>query len=404
MRDLPSSIWAGRGLAYDEQCGLRRLSCAGGAEAMHGVQVWESVGAGQPTAQPPTAAQSAAAPRSVAVGDARANVPGNAVKPAKVLAKQQEKQSGVPGISWQISRFCWQLRWTEKDKKGGSARHIQNFTISSFMKQGLNEVEAEAAALEAAKAFRADLVARGRIKEKLRDESLTSDVPGVKFAKASKKWQVVIPKPGGGRIQGGCFKEKAEAEARALQLRELHGLQRTVKACASRDELRVFQPKVAFPGVTWHVQKQCWQARTSGSKSSIAVARLGLWTTRSRSWRRPLLGQWPGSRSSGRRSKPEKALQRRARLTRREGAGRAEEKPVKRTMSIAHWVRKERCMLQVCQVELILVAFDVATEPAISLSFFWNSLTLRGACSVTNVLLCTCLVAQARSICSDWGA
>ncbi|CAJ1417439.1 unnamed protein product [Effrenium voratum] len=267
MRDLPSSIWAGRGLAYDEQCGLRRLSCAGGAEAMHGVQVWESVGAGQPTAQPPTAAQSAAAPRSVAVGDARANVPGNAVKPAKVLAKQQEKQSGVPGISWQISRFCWQLRWTEKDKKGGSARHIQNFTISSFMKQGLNEVEAEAAALEAAKAFRADLVARGRIKEKLRDESLTSDVPGVKFAKARKKWHVSIPKPGGGRIQGGYFTEKAAAEARATELRELHGLQRTVKRCAARAELPVFQPKVAFPGVTWHVQKQCWQARTSGSKS-----------------------------------------------------------------------------------------------------------------------------------------
>ena len=40
MRDLPSSIWAGRGLAYEEQNGLRRLSCAGGAEAMHGVQVW----------------------------------------------------------------------------------------------------------------------------------------------------------------------------------------------------------------------------------------------------------------------------------------------------------------------------------------------------------------------------
>ncbi|CAJ1364800.1 unnamed protein product [Effrenium voratum] len=263
MRDLPSSIWAGRGLAYDEQCGLRRLSCAGGAEAMHGVQVWESVGAGQPTAQPPTAAQSAAAPRSVAVGDARANVPGNAVKPAKVLAKQQEKQSGVPGISWQISRFCWQLGWTEKDKKGGSARHIQNFTISSFMKQGLNEVEAEAAALEAAKAFRADLVARGRIKEKVRDESRTSAVPGVEFEKGRKKWRVRVRK-GGKRIEGGCFTEKSAAEACALELRELHGLQRTVKRCAAWAELPVFQPKVPFPGVGWHAPSQCWQGRTSG--------------------------------------------------------------------------------------------------------------------------------------------
>ncbi|CAJ1417441.1 unnamed protein product [Effrenium voratum] len=264
MRDLPSGIWAGRGLAYDEQSGLRRLSSAGGAEAMHSVQVWESVGAaGQPAAQPPTAAKSAAAtPGPAAAGG---NVPGNALKPAKVLSKQQEKQSGVPGISWVSPQFTWKLRWTEKDEKGASTRQAQSFTISSFMKQGLNEVEAEAAALEAAKAFRADLVAKGCIKEKVRDESLTSDVPGVSFQKLKKKWLVQIVKPGSRNIHGGYFTEKAEAEARATELRELHGLQRTVKSCAARAELPVFQPKVAFPGVTWHARSQCWQADSKGT-------------------------------------------------------------------------------------------------------------------------------------------
>ena len=43
MRDLPTSVWAGHGWAYDEN-GLRRLSSSGGSHAMQGVEVFESVG------------------------------------------------------------------------------------------------------------------------------------------------------------------------------------------------------------------------------------------------------------------------------------------------------------------------------------------------------------------------
>ncbi|CAJ1404146.1 unnamed protein product [Effrenium voratum] len=262
MRDLPSHIWAGRGWAYD-QSGPQRLSSTGGAEGMQGVQVWESAGtSGQPAAQLPTAApQSAAASGAVAAWAAS-----NAVKPVRVLCKQQEKQSGVPGISWQRSRFCWQLQWTERDSNGASTRHIRSYTISSFMKDGSDEAAAEASALKAAKAFRAELVAEGRIKEKVRDESLTSEVPGVAFAKGRKKWKVEISGSGGRKIQGGYFTQKAAAEERALELRELHGLQRSLKSCASRARLPVFRPKAPFPGVTWHVRDQGWQAGTPGRK------------------------------------------------------------------------------------------------------------------------------------------
>ncbi|CAJ1457804.1 unnamed protein product [Effrenium voratum] len=54
MRDLPSNIWAGRGWVYDEQSGARRLSSAGGADAMKAgsllarpssqLQLWSSRG------------------------------------------------------------------------------------------------------------------------------------------------------------------------------------------------------------------------------------------------------------------------------------------------------------------------------------------------------------------------
>ena len=43
MRDLPTSVWAGHGWAFDEN-GLRRLSSSGGSHAMEGVEVFESVG------------------------------------------------------------------------------------------------------------------------------------------------------------------------------------------------------------------------------------------------------------------------------------------------------------------------------------------------------------------------
>ena len=44
MRDLPTSVWAGRGWAFDEK-GLRRLTSTGGSGAMQGAEVFESVGA-----------------------------------------------------------------------------------------------------------------------------------------------------------------------------------------------------------------------------------------------------------------------------------------------------------------------------------------------------------------------
>ena len=51
MRDLPTSVWAGHGWAFDEN-GLRRLSSSGGSHAMQGVEVFESVGAAAEEVKP----------------------------------------------------------------------------------------------------------------------------------------------------------------------------------------------------------------------------------------------------------------------------------------------------------------------------------------------------------------
>ena len=141
------------------------------------------------------------------------------MKPVHARSTQQEKQSEIPGISWSPGMFRWKLTWTERTAGAGTKRNAY-FSLSRFMKDGRDEAEAEAAALAAAKAFRAELVARGFIKEKLRDERLSSDVLGVRYDKAMKKWRVEISKPGSKTIRGGHFTEKAAAEARATELRE----------------------------------------------------------------------------------------------------------------------------------------------------------------------------------------
>ena len=55
-------------------------------------------------------------------------------------------------------------------------------------------------------------------------------------------------------IDGGWLTEKAAAEAKALELREKHGL---VPTLANRYAgLPVFHPKVPYPGVRWHWREQ----------------------------------------------------------------------------------------------------------------------------------------------------
>ena len=80
--------------------------------------------------------------------------------------------------------------------------------------------------------LRAELVEKGILSApKPPDPNFISEVPGVARDKTSGKCRVrVRPKGGKKVIQGGCFTEKAGAEAKALQLREKDG-QRQLNPC-----------------------------------------------------------------------------------------------------------------------------------------------------------------------------
>jgi len=265
MRDLPTSVWAGRGWAFDEN-GLRRLSSTGGSGAMQGVEVFESVGAAAEELKPKDAivreAASAASHGELPVASAEGP------KPTKFLRHNLVKQSGVQNVRWHPTCQAWSVdfrTYNQQGRKTGKTGRM--FSVAKFMVNGRSEAEADAAALEAAKAFRAELVRKGILEEpKERDPNFTSDVPGVRWSKRDKKWRVQIslkqnnPKERSKLIEGGYFTEKAAAEAEALRLRKLHGLQHEVKAVSTLSALPVFEPKVPYAGVNWNQAEQQWRA------------------------------------------------------------------------------------------------------------------------------------------------
>ena len=57
------------------------------------------------------------------------------------------------------------------------------------------------------------------------------------------------------------FHREGAAEAEALRLRELRGLEREVKAVSTLSALPVFEPKVAYTGVKWEQSEQQWRAQ-----------------------------------------------------------------------------------------------------------------------------------------------
>ncbi|CAK9001381.1 unnamed protein product [Durusdinium trenchii] len=189
--------------------------------------------------------------------------PATSAKPTLFRRDNSGKQSGVSAVKWNKGCWAWEVNFPLFDKKGKTrGRTNRQFSLSKFMKEGVTETEADAAALEAAKAFRAELVKQGVLKEpKPVDPNFTSEVPGVCWAKARKKWQVLLNPKGKKRIHGGRFTDKAAAESKALELAKLHGLERKVTAVGRFSELPIFEAKVPYPGVTWDQARQQWRAQ-----------------------------------------------------------------------------------------------------------------------------------------------
>ena len=232
------------------------LSSADGSHATQGVEVFQSVGV--PNEEAPRDEKTKKVP--VAIAAEHPLLLGVEQKAAQVRRLQLAKQSGVPNIGWNCTNLAWKVRFPKVDSKGEFiSQTSREFAVTKFMVQGRSEAEADAAALEAAKTFHAELVEKGILK--LKDPEFTSEVLGVCWSKSHKKWEVQVSPNKRNRIWGGRFTEKAAAEAKARELREKHGLQLQVKPVPTLANLPVFRPKVPYPGVKWNVREQQWHAQ-----------------------------------------------------------------------------------------------------------------------------------------------
>jgi len=239
------------------------LSSADGSHATQGVEIFQSVGV--PNEEAPRDEKTKEVP--VAIAAEHPLLLEVEQKPATFGRYKLAKQSGVPNIGWNCAGLAWKVQFPKVDSKGEFiSLTSRGFAVTKFMVQGRSEAEADAAALEAAKTFHAELVEKGILREpRLKDPEFTSEVLGVSWGKKEKRWKVDVFLNKSKRIYGGCFTKKAAAEAKALELREKHGLQLQVKPVATLANryagLPVFHPKVPYPGVTWDLQNQKWHAR-----------------------------------------------------------------------------------------------------------------------------------------------
>ena len=278
MRDLPTSVWAGHGWTFDEN-GLRRLSSSGGSHAMQGVEVFESVGLAAEQVKPSDEKIKEEAPIAVTAAEHPLSPP-REQKPNKFTRNNIAKQSGIPNVKWDRMLMAWQVKFPKRDSKGNKISWTNRvFSVKKFMGPGISEAQADALALEAAKAFHAELVEKGILSEpRQKDPNFTSEVPGVQWHKRVQKWQVEINlKSDQKKIYGGVFTEKAAAEAKALELVEKAGLQRRVKPVATLANryagLPVFHPKVPYPGVSWEQRSQQWYSAclVAGAKRNFYI-------------------------------------------------------------------------------------------------------------------------------------
>ena len=219
------------------------------------------------------------------------------------------KQSGIPNVRWDQVTSSWVVDYQENvfssakktsnsSKSSKASKPVRRlFPVKRYMKhlahgQRQREVLADAAALEAAKAYRMELVKKGFLKDV--SERRSSPVPGVLWMADRKRWRVTIQKKAEKsqkhdktmknkkntlktniiKINGGCFKDQAAAEAKALSIAKQLGLQRQVKSVRLLSELPVVQPKVPCRGVKWNQAEQKWRIQCRNAQGTVVNFRV----------------------------------------------------------------------------------------------------------------------------------
>ena len=250
MRDLPTRLWMGNGWIMEED-GMHKLDPSEPGGAMPGVQIFESVGTAVDKSQQDGSEVHAAEPGQAATSKFRG----------------LERQSGVQGITWEKVMPGWRVNTQEAGK-----RARVGFPIRPFLRQGLSEEEAVAAALREAKAHREELVRKGLLKTTKPQQPRQTTVRGLKYNKTSKAWRVQLRDPITKKlVHGGQSPIQEEAELKARELAKELGLHEEVVPVKKLSELKHVEPLGSQPGVKWNLDEQCWRAtyKVAGKQSQM---------------------------------------------------------------------------------------------------------------------------------------
>ena len=191
-----------------------------------------------------------------APAESRAAADASASTGSETAARGGPVLTRVRNIAWNRHTALWCVSWTE----AGKNRQVR-FPISKHLAEGLSEKKAVAAALEEAKAFREDLVRRGKLKH---PKPLTSTVRGVRRTPTGS-FLVQLRNPRTRKLQhGGSFETLAEAEAKARKLAKKLGLRKQLHGQVvpvELSDLPRFEPLGPEQGVAWQIRAQAWYAR-----------------------------------------------------------------------------------------------------------------------------------------------
>ena len=215
-------------------------------------------------AQPPAAGPAAPLPAGAAAPAGYAR--GTSLGDGKVVVSA--KQSGVPGVAWGRAVQAWVVKWYESAQ--GAKRRKKTFPLATFQQPGQGPEAAEAAALQAAVAFRRELERTGQAKAPKKLER-QSGVSGVVWQTSSRSWiaRLQYTDADGKRknIYGGIFTPKDDTpeeveRARLLAVERLRELEREQgRAVEVREGAAA--PRVerqsGVQGICWHIQKGAWQ-------------------------------------------------------------------------------------------------------------------------------------------------
>ncbi|CAK0872766.1 unnamed protein product [Prorocentrum cordatum] len=293
--ELPGWVWKGHGWMLTADYGRRRVTptcIAPGSEVFEGQgQVKVSHNAASDSALDPSAAGEQAtaglqpapaegdAParerRPPAAGPAAPPLAGPAVPAGYARGKSfgggkfmvVAKQSGVPGVCWSVTKQGWKVSWQE-----GHKGRAKCFPAARYQQPGRGPEAAEAAALQAAVAFRRELERAGQARAPKAAER-RSGVPGVFWESSGRAWRVQLKSVSASgkqtRIQGGSFRPKDDTpeeveRARLLavaRLRELEREQgRAVEVREGAAAPRV-QRQSGVQGVSWRARDSTWVTR-----------------------------------------------------------------------------------------------------------------------------------------------